>query len=44
MKNVPIADKPYVLATRVVLVLIFITLVVLVKIAWRRRKMKTYRI
>ena len=44
MKNVPIENKPYVLATRVVLVLIFVTLAVLVKIAWRRRKMKTYRI
>ncbi|EKD27740.1 MAG: sodium:neurotransmitter symporter [uncultured bacterium] len=37
MKNVSDADKPYVLATRIGLILIFIILAILVKIAWRRK-------
>jgi len=43
MKNVSLADKPYVLAARIGLVVIFATLAVLVKIAWRKRKIKTYK-
>jgi len=43
MKNVSAADKPFVLATRAGLLAIFIALAVLVKIAWRKRKMKTYK-
>ena len=40
MDNVPAENKPYVLATRVGLWLIFLTLAVLVKIAWAKRKKK----
>lgn len=40
MDNVPEGNKPYVLATRVALWLIFLTLAVLVKIAWGKRKKK----
>lgn len=42
MKNVPVENKPYILATRVILLTIFIILAVMVKIAWRKRKVKTY--
>ncbi len=38
MKNVSFANKPFVLATRIGLVLIFLILAVLVKFAWRRKK------
>jgi SNF family Na+-dependent transporter len=38
MKNVSGADKPFVLGTRLGLLLIFVILTVLVKIAWGRRK------
>ncbi|MDD3344893.1 MAG: sodium-dependent transporter [Candidatus Omnitrophica bacterium] len=38
MKNVPVPDKPFVLGTRVVLFILLVTLAVLVKIAWRRKK------
>jgi len=38
MKNISQSDKPYVLGIRLMLVGIFITLAVLVKIAWRKRK------
>ena len=44
MRNIPAGDKPYVFATRIALVLLFAGLAVMVKIAWRKRKMKTYRI
>jgi len=44
MKNVSLADRPYVLGTRIFILLIFIILAVLVKIAWRKRKIKTYKI
>ncbi|NQT22115.1 MAG: sodium-dependent transporter [Candidatus Omnitrophica bacterium] len=44
MKNVSAAEKPYVLGTRVFILLIFIILAVLVKIAWRKRKIRTYKI
>jgi hypothetical protein len=40
MKGVNIADKPYILGTRLVLLFIFIVLAVLVKVAWRRKKLK----
>jgi SNF family Na+-dependent transporter len=42
MTNVACKNKPYVLATRVGLLTIIITLSILVKIAWRKRKLKTY--
>ncbi len=40
MENVPPGNRPYILATRVGLLVLFITLAVLVKIAWRKRKIK----
>ena len=39
MKNVPLANRPFIIATRVGLMVIFLFLVVLVKIAWRRRRL-----
>jgi len=39
MKNVSGPDKPFIFGTRLGLLLIFIVLAVLVKIAWRRRKL-----
>ncbi len=38
MKNVSAADKPYVLASRLMLLGIFLILAILVRIAWRRRR------
>lgn len=38
MENVPDADRGYILATRVVLWLLFLILAVMVKIAWNKRK------
>jgi len=38
MKNVPLENKPFVLGTRIVLIIIFIILAILVKIAWSNRK------
>lgn len=38
MKNVPPESKPVILATRLGLLLIFLVLALLVKIAWKRRK------
>lgn len=38
MKNTAVADKPFIFATRLVLLIIFAVLAVLVKIAWKRRK------
>jgi len=38
MKNVAAADKPFVLAARIGLLALFITLAALVKIAWKKRK------
>ena len=38
MRNVSDANRPYILATRVGLFLLFLTLAVLVKIAWRKRR------
>lgn len=40
MKNVPPQNKVFVLATRVGLFVIFFTLAALVRLAWRRRKLK----
>jgi SNF family Na+-dependent transporter len=41
MKNVAAANKPFILATRLGLLLVFLTLALLVKIAWRyKRKIK----
>jgi SNF family Na+-dependent transporter len=42
MAGVSIENKPYVLATRLGLLLVIVLLSILVKIAWRKRKMKTY--
>jgi len=39
MKNVAVADKPFVLATRIGLVTIFCVLAILVKIAWRKKRL-----
>lgn len=39
MKNIAPECRPYILATRVALLLIFIILALLVKIAWKRRKL-----
>ncbi len=44
MKNVPAENMPWVLATRLALLIIFISLAVLVNIAWRKRKMRSYKI
>nr|HPN73123.1 sodium:calcium symporter [Candidatus Omnitrophota bacterium] len=38
MTNVPDADRPYVLATRMALLLVLTLLAVMVKIAWKKRK------
>jgi neurotransmitter:Na+ symporter, NSS family len=38
MKNVPAVDRPYILAIRLLLILILVTLAILVKLAWRKRK------
>ncbi len=40
MDNVSAESRPYVLATRIGLCLLFLTLAILVKIAWRKRKNK----
>lgn len=40
MDNVPDANRGYILATRVGLLLIFLVIAILVKIAWRKRKTK----
>lgn len=42
MNNVSPADKPYVLATRIGLIALFIILALLVKIAWRRKAGKGF--
>jgi hypothetical protein len=42
MKGVSEANKPFVLGTRIGLLVIFTVLCVLVKIAWRKRKMRSY--
>jgi len=40
MKNTPDPDKPIVLGTRLVLLAIFVILGVMVKVAWRRKKIR----
>ena len=40
MDNVPAENSPYILATRVGLLLLFLVLAIMVKIAWRKRKIK----
>ncbi|MBI5143495.1 MAG: sodium-dependent transporter [Candidatus Omnitrophica bacterium] len=40
MKNTPTADRPFVLGARIFLIFIFIVLAVMVKIAWRRKRLK----
>jgi len=37
MRNIPQANRPFILGARIGLLLIFITLVILVKVAWRRK-------
>jgi SNF family Na+-dependent transporter len=43
MSNVPDANRPYVLATRLGLITLFIILAILVKIAWKRKRLKGER-
>lgn len=38
MKSVPVENRPFVLATRIFLLLIFTALAVMVKIAWKRKR------
>ncbi|MCX5706855.1 MAG: sodium-dependent transporter, partial [Candidatus Omnitrophica bacterium] len=38
MKNISIANQPFIIATRLGLILVFLILAVLVKIAWRRKE------
>ena len=42
MRGVSDANRPFVLATRLALLALFALLCILVKIAWRKRKMRTY--
>jgi len=44
MDNVSAANRPYILATRIGLCLLFLTLAILVKIAWRKRRIKGKRV
>lgn len=44
MKNVSSINQPFILGTRLGLLLIFLILAVLVKIAWRRKKIEAERI
>ncbi len=39
MKNIPSANQPYIFGTRIMLIILFIGLAILLKIAWRRRKL-----
>lgn len=41
MKNVSVENRPFIFATRAVLLAIFLALAVLVKIAWRRKRRRT---
>ena len=43
MKNVSLADRPFILATRIGLVAVFLILAVLVKLAWKKKKELTQR-
>jgi hypothetical protein len=40
MKNVASADKPFILGTRIGLVAVFFLLGVLIKIAWRKKRLQ----
>ena len=40
MRNVSAADKPFVLGTRLFLIFLFVMIAILVKVAWRRKKVK----
>ncbi|MFA5350169.1 MAG: sodium-dependent transporter [Candidatus Omnitrophota bacterium] len=40
MKNVSVSDKPFIFGTRLGLLLIFIILVILVKVAWQRKRLQ----
>ncbi|MBP7089167.1 MAG: sodium-dependent transporter [Candidatus Omnitrophica bacterium] len=42
MENITPADKPFIMITRIVLLIIFLLLCLLIKLAWRKRKMSTY--
>lgn len=43
MKGVSAADKPFILATRIGLILIFAVLAILVKLAWRKKRLQMER-
>ena len=40
MKQVSIGDRAFILGTRIVLVLLFLVLAIMVKMAWRRKRLK----
>jgi hypothetical protein len=40
LKNAAVADKPYIFATRIGLIFLFLILAILVKIAWKKRYKK----
>ena len=42
MKGIDVANRPFILGVRISLLVIFILLCILVKIAWRKRKMSSY--
>lgn len=44
MKNVSLSNRPFILGARLGLLLIFLTLAILVKIAWRRKRVQAERI
>jgi SNF family Na+-dependent transporter len=44
MKNVSLVSRPFILGTRLGLLLIFLTLAILVKVAWRRKKAQLEKI
>ena len=37
MKNVPVSDRPYILAIRLLLIIVLATLAILVRLAWRKK-------
>jgi hypothetical protein len=43
MKNISLLNRPFILATRLGLLIIFLILAILVKVAWRRKKIETER-
>jgi len=42
MKGVSEQDKPFVFGTRLGLIIMFTALCILVKLVWKKRKMKSY--